>query len=230
MSTRIFGLAVIASVALLAAGGGQASAASVCAGNEYTTSNGTTTVPGTDIGTVGSPCLEIGPFNATQGQNDGPGYVSYPYKSASNPSIYQFTWNGGVLEIQEEVGNNGADTNIDVELGLYYSSGTGDTGLSVNSDGSLSSYLVSTDIAYGSSAPIVVYDAYLAPGIYDLDTYLGTCEVPGSNCTSGENPTDPDFQVLFTTTPLPAALPMFVGGLGIFGLVAGRRKRKTTTA
>lgn len=33
----------------------------------------------------------------------------------------------------------------------------------------------------------------------------------------------------FYATPLPAALPMFVGGLGMFGLVAGRRKRKTTT-
>lgn len=223
MNTRNFGLAVIASVALLAAGGGQAFAASACAGNEYTTSNGTTGSPFTDIGTVGSPCLEIGPFSTSGGNNNGPGYVSYPYGSKNDPSIYQFEWGGGVLEIQEEVGNNGADTNIDVELGLL-------SGNTVNSDGSLASYIVSTYIAYGSSAPIVVYDAYLAAGTYLLDTYLGTCEVPGSNCTTGENPTDPEYQALFTTTPLPAALPMFVGGLGIFGLVSRRRKRKTTTA
>jgi hypothetical protein len=31
-------------------------------------------------------------------------------------------------------------------------------------------------------------------------------------------------------TPLPAALPLFAGGLGIIGLVAGRKRRKTATA
>jgi hypothetical protein len=31
-------------------------------------------------------------------------------------------------------------------------------------------------------------------------------------------------------TPLPAALPLFAGGLGVIGLLAGRRKRKTAAA
>jgi hypothetical protein len=31
-------------------------------------------------------------------------------------------------------------------------------------------------------------------------------------------------------TPLPAALPLFAGGLGVMGLLAGRRKRKNATA
>jgi hypothetical protein len=30
-------------------------------------------------------------------------------------------------------------------------------------------------------------------------------------------------------TPLPAALPLFAGGLGILGLVAGRKRRKVAT-
>jgi hypothetical protein len=30
----------------------------------------------------------------------------------------------------------------------------------------------------------------------------------------------------FATTPLPAALPLFAGGLGIFGFIGGRRKKR----
>jgi hypothetical protein len=33
-----------------------------------------------------------------------------------------------------------------------------------------------------------------------------------------------------SATPLPAALPLFAGGLGVIGLVAGRRKRKAQAA
>jgi hypothetical protein len=33
-----------------------------------------------------------------------------------------------------------------------------------------------------------------------------------------------------TTTPLPAALPLFGAGLGLFGLLTRRRKRKCTHA
>ena len=32
------------------------------------------------------------------------------------------------------------------------------------------------------------------------------------------------------TTPLPAALPLFAGGLGVMGLLARRRKRKAVAA
>jgi hypothetical protein len=34
------------------------------------------------------------------------------------------------------------------------------------------------------------------------------------------------FQSPAATTPLPAALPLFAGGLGVIGLLARRRKRK----
>ena len=33
--------------------------------------------------------------------------------------------------------------------------------------------------------------------------------------------------VAISTTPLPGALPLFAGGLGMIGLIAGRKKRKT---
>ncbi len=37
-------------------------------------------------------------------------------------------------------------------------------------------------------------------------------------------------QVALSNTPLPAALPLFAGGLGVVGLLARRRKRKNTAA
>jgi hypothetical protein len=219
MKTRIFGLAVIASVALLAGSIGQASATTSC-----TSSNGTTTLPTSSDFTVGSAGCEIGSFNASEGQNSGPLVVN----STNNPDIYSFTWGGGVLEIQEEIGNNGSDYNINVELGLL-------SGNSLETGGNLASELASTDTPYqsGPSAPVVVYDANLAAGTYVLDTYLGTCEVPGSNCTSNEgDSTDPDGQVLFTpaATPLPGAMPLFATGLGLVGMFGWRRKRKNASA
>jgi hypothetical protein len=220
MNTRNFGLAVIASVALLAGAGGQASATTTTCAGEYNTSNGTTTLPGTNIGTVASGC-EIGPFDASHGQNGNAATVN---ASGANPSIYQFTWGGGNLTIQEELGNNGINYNIDVELGL-------ESAVTLNSDHSLSSPLASITIPYqsGPGAPVyVINNVNLAAGTYALDTYLGTCAI--TSCSGSGSSTDPQYQVLFTdpptTTPLPAALPLFAGGLGVIGFLAGRRKRK----
>ena len=43
--------------------------------------------------------------------------------------------------------------------------------------------------------------------------------------------TSTDFSALdVTSTPLPAALPLFAGGLGMVGFLAGRRKRKNAAA
>jgi hypothetical protein len=63
--------------------------------------------------------------------------------------------------------------------------------------------------ATGMSDPgIPVYDVYY----YDASTYVGTLEV------------------FATTTPLPAALPLFATGLGALGLLGWRSKRKNTAA
>jgi len=229
MNTRIFGMAVIASVALLACSVGQASA-TTCSG-EYNTSNGGTTLAtATNIGTLAAGC-EIGPFSATLGANGNAATVN---SSGANPSIYEFTWGGGNLTIEEMLGNNGIGYNIDVELGLLSAVTVNTTGPSV---GSLSGTgVVSTSIAYQSgpttSPTYVINDVNLAAGTYVLDTFLGTCG-QGQSCSGSGSSTDPQYQVLFSdppSTPLPAAMPLFASGLGAMGLFGWRRKRKNTAA
>ncbi len=208
--TQVFGLAVVASVALLA-GAGQASAVT-CSGN-FNSANGTTSLPGTNIGTVASGC-EIGPFNAVHGSNGNAASVS----TSANPSIYQFTWTGGILSIQEEIGNNGIGHNINVELGL--------SSVTLNSNGSLSSNLASIvfldDVAAGgpTSAPqFLIQNVNLAAGTYVLDTYLGLCAVGASSNCSGGTSDDPQYQVLFTLgndnqNSSPSGPPAFCFGIG----------------
>jgi hypothetical protein len=60
----------------------------------------------------------------------------------------------------------------------------------------------------------------LGAGTYILDTYLGSCGA-GQSCSDNDS-TDPDYAVGFTpitTTPLPATLPLFAGGLEETGLI-----------
>jgi hypothetical protein len=168
--TRIFGLAVIASVTLLAGSGERASAVPVCSG-EYTSSNGATTIASApNIGSVQSGC-EIGPyFSPTTGVDTNLGAPASVSNSA-NPSIYEFIWGGGNLTIKEALGNNGIGNNINVELGLSTAT--------LNVIDTLSSTIASTMIPYQSgpttSGVYVINDMNLAAGTYILDTYLGTC-------------------------------------------------------
>ena len=219
---RIVGLALLASVAVLVCGSGQASATTLCTG-EYNAANGTISLPGTSIGQVQAGC-EIGPFSPTSGSNGNAATVN---PVGANPSIYQFSWAGGNLTIAEELGNNGYGYNIDVELGLE---GT----VKLNTDGSLSSALASISIPYksGPGAPVdVITDMYLAAGTYALDTYLGTCAL--DSCSGSGSSTDPQYQVQFTpvsATPLPATVPLFASGLALAGMLGWRRKRKIDAA
>ena len=86
-------------------------------------------------------------------------------------------------------------------------------------------------LGFQTTTPNVMWSVY-----YDL-TYISL--VWCNNSVSGDNPGcdtakgDPMNYVTFSSvqvaTPLPAALPLFAGGLGVIGLLARRRKRKTTT-
>jgi hypothetical protein len=211
---RKFGIALTVSAALLASAGQKASAIpTVTCSSEYTAANGTSSSPYTNIGTVQAGC-EIGPFVADEG--GGTNLSGTPASVGSSPkpdpSIYQFGWNGGNLTIEELLGNNGTGDSIGVQVGLA-SNG-------LNSDNTtLKSPINSITITGGpSSAPsVVLNDVYLAAGTYLLDNYLETV------------PSDPNYAVLFSpvsSTPLPAALPLFAGGLGAMGLLGWRRKKK----
>lgn len=219
MNARLFGFSAIALVALLAASSHQASA-TTCSG-EYTASNGTTTLPGRDIGTVESGC-EIGPFVSTgPGVGAGTNLSGTPasVSGSADPSIYQFEWAGGNLTIEELLGNNGTGDNIYVELGL-----ASDT---LNTNDSLSSIIASVSIPHQSgpttTPTYIIDDMYLAAGTYVLDNYLDD---------SGAV-TDPAYAVLFTpvsATPIPAALPLFISGLGFVWMFGWRRKGKAAAA
>jgi hypothetical protein len=226
--------AVIASIALLAGGGGQASASSACPGDLYNTSNGGTTVAGaTNIGTVGPGCLEIGYFGATP-SSDPNANVNNDValvNTSHDPSVYEFTWGGGNLMIQEEQGSNGIGYNIDVELALA-SEVTVVTGAN-NSGGNLTpagDVLASITIPQATQFTAeTVFSGNLGAGTYVLDTYLGTC---ASDCSNSGDSTDPEVAMLFSpsATPLPATLPLFATGLGLVGMSGWRRKRKNAAA
>jgi hypothetical protein len=221
MSSRILGLAVVAWVALVAVGGGQALASSCT--TEYTGSNGGTTISGATV--IGAVC-EIGPyFSSTNGVGTNLTGTPASVSDSANPSIYEFTWGGGDLTIQETLGNNGIKNNINIELGL-----SSDT---LNSNETLSSAIASVTIPYQSgpttTGTYVLDDYNLAAGTYVLDTYLGSCGA-GQSCSDNDTSTDPvyavGFSAILSTTPLPATLPLFAGGLGALGLLGRRRNRK----
>ena len=76
----------------------------------------------------------------------------------------------------------------------------------------------------------ILDDVSLTAGTYILDTYLGTCGA-GQTCSKTGTSSDPTYAVGFapTATPLPAALSLFAGGLGVIGLLGSRRKRKAAS-
>jgi len=62
---------------------------------------------------------------------------------------------------------------------------------------------------------------------WDGQTFATLEATPGTYIwTWGTGAADQSFRLNVGTTPLPAALPLFAGGLGVIGLIAGRKKRK----
>ena len=158
---------------------------------------------------------EIGPFVADEGGGTDltgtPATVGTSPKP--NPSIYQFEWTGGNLTIEELLGNNGSGS-IGVQVGLA-SNGLSSDNITLNSP--LASVALTGN---PSSAPsYVINNMNLAAGTYLLDNYLKQhrSQLRGSFAP-------------VSSTPLPAALPLFAGGLGALGLLGWRRKRRAITA
>jgi len=63
-------------------------------------------------------------------------------------------------------------------------------------------------------------------------TLTGFTNTPGffSLTSQGTSGTNVSFSTTVNATPLPAALPLFAGGLGVIGLVARRKKRNRVAA
>jgi hypothetical protein len=148
-------------------------------------SNGSSSFPGTYVGSVGSgsgQVCQIGNLSLYNGGSGG-AYVN----SSNNPSIYEINWGGGALTITEQIGNNGIGDAIDVEL---------DTLASLSSQ-SPSNVLVSISIPF-SSGPSSVYTLYngtLGAGYYAVNTFLAT-----------GNAVDPNFQINLSSVPEPSAM------------------------
>ena len=147
-------------------------------------SNGTSTFPGTYVGAAGTgsgDVCQIGNLSVYNGGGGG-AFVN----SSNNPSIYEFYWGGGTLDITEQIGNNGVGDAIDAELDPLASQNSTSPG----------AYLASIQIPYssGPSSAYTLYDSSLSAGYYAIDTYLAVGNV-----------TDPNFQIDISGTPVVAA-------------------------
>ncbi len=190
---------ILLACTMLGALSAQASAAT------YTAANGTETFPGTFVGTVGDGATDINQIGNDQAS--GNAVVS----SSHNPSIYEFYFAGGELNIQEELGNNGTEPN-GVNAALFSRSAQAD-----GSTPSLSSAISQVSFPYTVGGPPdpfeTVYNGSLTAGYYSLDTYAPTFVA------------DPDYQVDFSSNvPEPTAVALL--GVGLLGVGMIRQRRQ----
>jgi len=188
---------------------GSASAAPCSGANIYNNLNGTTTFPGTNVGTVGNGPTEICQIGDLSAPSQGNAVVSPDH----TPSIYEFYFAGGNLRIDEQLGNNGTLTppNFDgVYIKLFSLDSIGDT--------TPTQFGSETHIPFTSGPSYVynLYNGFLASGYYAI---------------SNSATEDPRFEIIFTSTPgtpapEPATLALVGGALAGFGSLRRRRAKK----
>ncbi|MFI5071840.1 MAG: hypothetical protein ACHP8A_13215 [Terriglobales bacterium] len=91
---------------------------------------------------------------------------------------------------------------------------------------------------YGSNSPnsgltLLFSDIMAQPGLYNLSAYTYyyfTYDGAHVQSQQGDNVLLASFAGEISTTPLPAALPLFASALGALGLLGWRRKRKNAAA
>jgi hypothetical protein len=114
---------------------------------------------------------------------------------------------------------------LDVRYGIWDGLGTDQQAtIYLTIDGRVVTPLLA-DGAYFSSPETAVFDvtSFVQDGENTLYVY--------GNDTSGPDSSVSSYAIgTFTPTPLPAALPLFAGGLGLIGMIARRTKRKADSA
>lgn len=171
----------------------------------FGSANGTTGFPGTSLGTLTVGTLQVGIANSPETVCGVSQSAFSAGVTANNPSIYTFTVTAGLfVTLSENLGNNGTNSAVNVEL---------DT-LASPSATQPSAVLASIQIPFtaGPSAVYQVFNGYLAPGSYAVDTYLNS-----------DNSTDPKYQLNFSVIPEPGSLALIVPALA--ALIARRRRK-----
>ena len=179
---------------------------------------------GTDsTGTVtntGSGTLTTGALAPTCGTPPVCSYVNAPYTTTPGSTITNFsgTWDGFTISGLVNPGSFDENNNV-----LYLSPNEVFLDASANGEPGGLAFFVSNYTGNNVPTPeTVVVSLFFDTTFSEYSAMTGTSRF---GCCSLQ--TFGDFTVTpVGTTPLPAALPLFSAGLGVFGLLGWRRKKK----
>jgi hypothetical protein len=228
---RIGPIVVVAFAAALAA---TTSAGAATITGLYNTGVGSTGTPLPD-GTVGDPhyslvTVPVGSTTDTRVRTSAGGFPIGPYLGDDAVSAWigpnndsQIDGPGGQYEYQTTFTVAGLLSTASI-FGQWSSDNAGieillngvDTGNLMNPYGPPSAY------SFSHWVPFSITSGFI-DGLNTLDFIV----MNGNGDSDTTGPTA--LRVEVSATPLPAALPLFAGGLGILGLVAGRKRRKVAT-
>jgi len=119
----------------------------------------------------------------------------------------------------------GPGASVDLYTGFTGPSSFGSGGTTIASSGSGDQTYIDSTFYLGVPAGYTSGSPLSDTMTFDNATLASLGLTPGAYVYSwGE--VDPSFTIQVAATPLPAALPLFAGGLGAIGLLGWRRKRK----